>query len=168
MGPGEAAVLRRGLFFRCRRDAAICLFPGNQLFVETGNFVVEWRLNQLMRAFASPVLLAMPELHHRIVLVAPADHFEFRPRLWAKGRLHHRAGQLHNRHRAGISEADVGNLRLEIAYRFPPAVRVTDKRVVLPCSRIDQSQVASVPPRISGRTVKATLPRRLILMVLGI
>ena len=72
--------------------------------------------------------------------------------------------ELHDRHRAGISEADVGNLRLEIAYRFPPAVRISDKRVVLPCSRIDQPQVAGVPPRISGRTIEATLPGRLVLI----
>lgn len=63
-----------------------------------------------------------------------------------------------------MCEADVGNLRLEIAYRFPPAVCISDKRVVLPCSWIDQPQVASVSPRISGLTIEATFPCRLILI----
>ena len=63
-----------------------------------------------------------------------------------------------------MCEADIGNLGLELAHRFAPADTISDECEVLPCPRIDQPQVASVSSRISGLTIEATLPRRLILI----
>ena len=59
-----------------------------------------------------------------------------------------------------MSEANVGNLRLEIAYSFTPTVCISDKRVILPGSRIDQPQVAGVALWISGLAIEARLPGR--------
>ena len=55
--------------------------PGNELLVEVGNLVVERRLDLAQVLFRRLVLRTVREMHRCIALIAPANNFEFRPRL---------------------------------------------------------------------------------------